>query len=194
MPYIFIRLDCLFETSVYIPYYNKIILVLVAGPISKYRFYFCHLVCGNLKCKRTHSVEFIDWKIRFSSQEIHSVKVLIPILPACIAHSAYWCIHLFYLKIKNKMWALTNEPISISQAAKLSVLNYPRPSNTPLQAAWTIGYQGDVPLCLSCSLPPSPPPSSTPLPLPCFSLLSLVSFSFQVACLIRQDDPARAFL
>lgn len=32
MPYIFIRLDCLFETSVYIPNSNKLVLVLVAGP------------------------------------------------------------------------------------------------------------------------------------------------------------------
>lgn len=48
MPYIFIRLGCL-KTSVYIPYPNKIVLVLVAGPISKCRFYFCCLVSGNFK-------------------------------------------------------------------------------------------------------------------------------------------------
>ena len=48
MPYIFIRLGCL-KTSVYIPYPNKIILVLVAGPISKCRCYFCRLVSGNFK-------------------------------------------------------------------------------------------------------------------------------------------------
>ena len=51
MPYIFIRLDCL-KASVYIPYSNKIVLILVAGPISKCRVYFCPLVSGNLKYKQ----------------------------------------------------------------------------------------------------------------------------------------------
>lgn len=59
MPYIFIRLDCLFETSVYIPNSNKLVLVLVAGPFLM-QILFCRLVCGNLKGKCKSSLDSTD--------------------------------------------------------------------------------------------------------------------------------------
>lgn len=58
-------------------------------------------------------------KVRSQSQEMHAVKVLTPILPACIAHSE--CVHLFYLRKTGRELVLVAEAVPLCQAAELSV-------------------------------------------------------------------------
>lgn len=97
---------------------------------------------------------------------MHSVKILIPILPAYIAHSVYWCMHLFYLKTEAKAWALSCTCIRMSG----------------MEAFWcallgsAVGnYQGDVPLCVFFTPYLSPPPVI--LAHPCFFLFLFLFLS-----------------
>lgn len=67
---------------------------------------------------------------------------------------------------------------------KSNVLDYQRPSHGPLQAAWTIGYQGDVPLCVfSCFQP------HVLLDHPCLS--PAFSLLFKLPVWTRQVEPTK---
>jgi len=76
---------------------------------------------------------------------MHSVKILTPIPPACIAHSVYWGIHLFYLKIKATAWALSWTCTGMSGQGSLLMC----PSR---QHCWQLSGRCAT-LCLFCPLP-----------------------------------------
>lgn len=164
MPYVFIRLDCLFETSVYIPYSNKI--VLVAGPISKCRFYFCCLVYGNLKCKWNSSLT-VELSLRIKKYK------KIPKPGNTLLRFSYQCcltaLHILNINVnvcstcKSKIrWALSAEAADTCQAARLSVLG--------IRSLQVRPHRHRVSFLLPCLLSPLAPP---PLP-PAFFILQVV--------------------